>query len=86
MEPVELAPLRFTVKGTVPPKTSAVMLAWGGAEVGLVKVNGEEWGLSVPLLKAAVSVKLVVSAGRDTVQSMEVALGLCVWHASAPSI
>lgn len=78
MEPVELAPLRFTVKGTVPLVTSAVMLAWGGAEVSLVKVNGEEWGLSVPLLKAAVSVKLVVSAGRDTVQSMEVALGLCV--------
>ena len=86
MEPVEFVPLKFAVKGTVPLTTSAVMVAWGGFEVGLVNVKGDEWGLSVPLLKAAVSVKRVVSAGRDTVQSMEVALGLCVWQASAPSI
>ena len=46
--------------------------------LGGAKVKGDECGLSVPSPKLAVKVKLVVSALRDTVQSIEVALLLCV--------
>ena len=50
-----------------------------------VKANGAEWGLSVPSLKVAVRVKLVVSAVSVTWQSMEVAVGSLFRQAKVPS-
>ena len=50
-----------------------------------VKANGAEWGLSVPSLKVAVRVKLVVSAVSVTWQSMEVAAGSLFRQAKVPS-
>lgn len=52
---------------------------------GAVKANGAEWGLSVPSLKVAVRVKLVVSAVSVTWQSMEVAAGSLFRQAKVPS-
>ena len=80
MFPVEVEPLKVTASGAIPLVGLAVTAACNGstAPLGLVKAKGAEWGLSVPLLKAAVNVKLVVSAVRDTRQSIDVALALCV--------
>ena len=50
-----------------------------------VKGKGAVCGLSVPSLKVAVMVKLVVSAVSVTVQSMAVALVSCVWQIGTPS-
>ena len=92
MLPVHPAPLKFTVKGTVPLVTLDVIAACSGVAggvglvFGLLNVNGAECGLSVPLVNAAVRVKFVLSLGRDTVQSREVARAFCVWQASAPSM
>ena len=52
---------------------------------GAVKANGAEWVLSVPSLKVAVRVKLVVSAVSVTWQSMEVAAGTLFRQAKVPS-
>lgn len=76
---VEPDPLKVMLTGAVPLFAEAVIAAVGGCLLfGFVYVNGSEWALSAPFVKAAVSVKLVLSAGSDTVQSSEVARVLCV--------
>ena len=52
---------------------------------GTVKEIGAEWGLSVPSLSVAVSVKLEVSLVSVTVQSMVMAAGSLLWQAKTPS-
>ena len=52
---------------------------------GTVKEIGAEWGLSVPSLSMAVSVKLEVSLVSVTVQSMVMAAGSMLWQAKTPS-
>ena len=78
---------KATVSGVVPLTALAVRTACNATDgaMAAVKEKGAEWGLSVPSLKAAVRVKLVVAALRVTWQSIDVAAGSWVWHANTPS-
>ena len=96
MAPVDEPALKETLSGAVPVSGAAAIAALSavlsvgavGSVVGsavIVKVNGAECGLSVPSLKVAVRVKLVVSDVSVTRQSMEVAAGSVLWQAKTPS-
>ena len=93
MAPVDDPALKETLSGAVPVSGAAAIVALSavlsvGVVVGsavIVKVNGAECGLSVPSLKVAVRVKLVVSDVSVTRQSMEVAAGSVLWQAKTPS-
>ena len=96
MVPVDEPALKETLSGAVPVSGAAAIAALSavlsvgavGSVVGsavIVKVNGAECGLSVPSLKVAVRVKLVVSDVSVTRQSMEVAAGAVLWQAKTPS-
>ena len=78
MVPVDVLALKEALNGTVPDVVLAVNAATSGIVEGRIKANGVEWELSVPLLKVAVNVKLVLSVERDTVQSSDVAAVLVV--------
>ena len=73
------------LSGAVPEVALVEKAASRGIVAGRVKTNGVDWGLSVPSLNVAVSVKLAVSEFRDTMQSSDVAAALVVWHACTPS-
>ena len=86
MLPVEAVALKEMLSGAVPEVALVEKAASRGRIVaGLVKTNGVDWGLSVPLLNVAARVKLAVSELRDTRQSRDVAAALVVWHACTPS-
>ena len=76
--PVEEDALKPTVSGAEPLRALTVMTAFNAVSLGMTKAKGADCRLSVPPLKAAARVKLVVLAVRDTVQSREVALGFWV--------
>ena len=94
MDPVALVEplaLNETFRGACPAAADVDITAVGGkvgcgdpapVSAGLAKAKGADFGLSVPFVKVAASEKLVMSAVRDTVQSIEVALGTWVWQAN----
>jgi hypothetical protein len=80
MVPVDVVASKLADRGADPLKVVEVITAFKDVAVWLwtVKGNGVECGLSVPSLKAAVRVKLVVSLVSVTVQSNDIALALLV--------
>lgn len=88
---VELLASKETFRGACPAAVDVDITAVGGevcdedpapVSAGLAKAKGADFGLSVPFVKVAASEKLVMSAERDTVQPIEVALATWVWQAN----
>lgn len=85
--PVELdepLALKETFRGAFPAAVDEEITAVGGeaaccgvsvpVPLGVTKVKGVDFGLSVPFVNTAANVKLVLSADRDTKQSTVVLL------------
>ena len=60
--------MKLTESGVVPLRISVVMMAFnsGVVPLGVAKAKGDDCGLSVPSLKVAVNVKLVLAALKVT--------------------